>query len=190
MLIISLLKLVKRHGIKLFFNDGFIYRINHISSFISINALIRYDYPEDIEIGKGVYIGDFSLLAAKAEHKEQRDSKIRIGNNAFIGESNNIRATGGNIYIGNDCNISQHCSLIASNHSIKKGQNIKSQPWDKSKTGITIHDDVWIGANSVILPGVTIGKGAVIGAGSVVTHNIPEYAIAVGCPAQIIKYRE
>ena len=51
-------------------------------------------------------------------------------------------------------------------------------------------DDVWIGTNSVVLPGVTIGKGAVIGAGTVVTKDIPEYAIAVGNPARVIKYRE
>ena len=57
---------------------------------------------------------------------------------------------------------------------------------DKS---IIINDDVWIGAHSVILPGVTIGKGAVIGAGSVVTSNIPEYAVAVGVPAKVIKLR-
>lgn len=80
--------------------------------------------------------------------------------------------------------------MIASNHSIERSQNISAQPWDEQRIGITLGDDVWIGANSVILPGVTIGRGAVIGAGAVVTKDIPEYAIAVGNPARVIKYRE
>ena len=53
-----------------------------------------------------------------------------------------------------------------------------------------IGNDVWVGANSVILPGVKIGTGAIVGAGSVVTKDVPEYAIVVGNPARILKYRE
>ena len=52
---------------------------------------------------------------------------------------------------------------------------------------VTIGNDVWIGMRSIIMPGVTIGEGAVIGAGSVVTKNIPPYSIAVGTPAKVIK---
>lgn len=54
---------------------------------------------------------------------------------------------------------------------------------------VTIANDVWIGSNTIILKGVTISEGAVIGAGSVVTKDIPEYAIAVGNPCKVIKYR-
>ena len=54
---------------------------------------------------------------------------------------------------------------------------------------ITIGNDVWIGGHSTVLPGVTIGDGAIIGAGAVVSKDIPPYAIAVGCPIRIIKYR-
>ena len=58
-----------------------------------------------------------------------------------------------------------------------------------SKGDINVKDDVWIGANSVILSGVTIGQGAVVGAGSIVTKDVPPYAIVVGNPAKVIKYR-
>jgi acetyltransferase-like isoleucine patch superfamily enzyme len=58
-----------------------------------------------------------------------------------------------------------------------------------SKGPIIIKDDVWIGTDSIILSGVTIGQGAIIGAGTVVSKNIPPYAIAIGNPAQIVKYR-
>ena len=54
---------------------------------------------------------------------------------------------------------------------------------------ITIEDDVWIGANVIILKGVTIGRGSIVGAGSVVTSNIPRYSIAIGSPAKMIKQR-
>lgn len=54
---------------------------------------------------------------------------------------------------------------------------------------VTIKNDVWIGANSVIMPGITIGNGAIIGAGAVVTKDVPDYAIVAGVPAKVIKYR-
>ena len=63
---------------------------------------------------------------------------------------------------------------------VKRKQNYKK---------VIIKNDVWIGANSVILPGITIGNGAIIGAGCVVTKDVPDYAIVVGVPAKIIKYR-
>jgi acetyltransferase-like isoleucine patch superfamily enzyme len=62
-------------------------------------------------------------------------------------------------------------------------------PWNGSRTSIDIEDDVWIGANSVILPGVRIGRGSVIGAGSVVTKSVPPHAIYAGNPAKLIRYR-
>ena len=55
---------------------------------------------------------------------------------------------------------------------------------------IKIEDDVWIGSNVIILPNINIGKGSIIGAGSVVTKNIPEYSVAVGVPARVIKNRK
>lgn len=60
----------------------------------------------------------------------------------------------------------------------------------RKKLGVTIGDDVWIGANSVILPGVKIHNGAIIGAGSVVVKDVPANAIACGNPAKLIRYRE
>lgn len=72
---------------------------------------------------------------------------------------------------------------------MRRGQYIRDQPMDLSKNHVRIGDDVWIGANAVILPGAVIGTGAVIGAGPVVTSHISEYAIAVGVPARVIRFR-
>ena len=80
--------------------------------------------------------------------------------------------------------------MIASNHSIERSQNISVQPWDEQRIGRTLGDDVWIGANSVILPGVTIGRGAVIGAGAVVTKSMPSYSVVGGVPARMIRNRK
>ena len=136
-----------------------------------------------VNIAPGAYLQGTHVVL------EDNGCILTIGDNTFIGEFNNIRATGGEIIIGNNCNISQHCTLVSSNHSIVKGINISEQKWDETKVGIFIGDDVWIGANSVVLPGVRIGNGAVIGAGSVVTKNIPDNAICVGNPARVIKFR-
>ena len=189
-MLVTLLKLFKRHGVSAFFDGNFKIRQKYINSFISKNTMIRYDSLDKIQIGKGVLVCEYTLLAARGAEYSTQKSFLSIGDNTFIGEFNNIRATGGEIIIGNNCNISQHCTLVSSNHSIAKGINISEQKWDETKVGIYIGDDVWIGANSVILPGVTIGDGAVIGAGSIVTKNVPSNAIVAGNPARIIKMRE
>ena len=74
--------------------------------------------------------------------------------------------------------------------NINKEALIVEQEWDSEKAGIIVGDDVWIGANATILPGVKIGKGAVIGAGSVVTKDVKEYAIVAGVPAKHVRYRK
>ena len=95
----------------------------------------------------------------------------------------------GKVYIGKDCAIAPNCMIIGGNHKFDdKNINIKEQ--GSSNKGITIQSNVWIGANSVILDGVTIGSGSVIGAGSVVTKSIPEMSIAVGNPCKVIRERK
>ena len=73
---------------------------------------------------------------------------------------------------------------------LEKNMLINKQMWNEDKNNVIIEDDVWVGANSVLLPGVIIKKGAVIAAGSVVVKNVPQYAVVAGNPAKIIKYRE
>ncbi len=99
--------------------------------------------------------------------------------------------------IGNYCSISADVKFITGgNHCYSR---ISQYPFDTfflghkdcstSKGPIIIGDDVWIGMNAIVLSGVTIGQGAVVAAGSVVTHDVPAYAIVGGNPAKIIKYR-
>ncbi len=101
------------------------------------------------------------------------------------------------LIIGNCCSIGMNVDfLLAMEHSYKnistfpfKKQLLNYPPEALSKGDIVVKDDVWIGINSIILSGVTINQGAIVAAGSVVTKDVPPYAIVGGNPAKIIKYR-
>ena len=166
------------------------YRLRYSDAYISSKALIKTDYNKQLRIGASS-IGEFTQLIVANDPNDSLDNSfLIIGDGTYIGEYNNIRAGGGRITIGDNCSISQHISIIASNHGFKKGKLIKEQKWIADNNFVYIGNDVWIGANSVILPGVTIHDGAVVGAGCVVTKDVPANAIVVGNPARIIKYRE
>lgn len=106
-----------------------------------------------------------------------------------------------NVEIGDDCHIN-YGVFILGHHKVKIGNrvtlSVRSMIIDAGldlssinrahiNSYVIIDDDAWIGAGAIILPGVTIGKRAIIGAGSVVTRNVPPYCIAVGNPARVIK---
>jgi virginiamycin A acetyltransferase len=117
------------------------------------------------------------------------DDNSNIGKNTFIGK--NVTITRANI--GNYCSIAPHVSIGPGEHDLDRisTSNISySDTYNElTKKPLNIGHDVWIGTHVVILRGVTIGNGAVIGAGSVVTKDIPDFAVAVGVPAKVIKYR-
>ena len=113
--------------------------------------------------------------------------EITIGSNVFLGPYCVLYGHG-NIRIGNDCLIAMGCKIIAGNHSIPApGALIRLQP-DVAEA-IDIGNNVWLGADVKVLAGVTIGDGCIVGAGSVVTSNLPPYTIAIGSPAKVIKQR-
>jgi len=108
---------------------------------------------------------------------------IVIGNHTRIGLGNTII---GPATIGNKVNLAQNVVISGLDHNFEEiGQTIADQGVSTKET--IINNDVWIGANSVVLPGITIGEHVVIGAGSVVTKDIPGYCVAVGNPARVIK---
>ena len=110
---------------------------------------------------------------------------VEIGNDVEINENVRIRA---NVKIGNNVLIAPNAQLISINHEYADLTiPIKNQGEKRGK--IEIDDDVWIGTAAIILPNVKVSKGAIIGAGAVVTKDVPEYAIVGGNPAKIIKYR-
>ncbi|WP_325051010.1 acyltransferase [Legionella adelaidensis] len=97
------------------------------------------------------------------------------------------RENGAGIVIEDDVLIGSGVHLYVNNHRFENTKlPIMEQGWYPSKP-ITLKKGCWIGANAIILPGVSIGENAVVGAGSVVTKNIPAYCVAVGSPAKVIK---
>jgi acetyltransferase-like isoleucine patch superfamily enzyme len=151
--------------------------------------LLINDYST-VKIGKGVFVGAYTcLLCINDHHSHLKNSELSIGEGTSIGEMNNIRAGGGRITIGKKCIFSQNINIIAANHLIKKEEMMIDQAWDTEKNFVEIGDDVWIGTGVSILPGVRVGNGAIIAAGSVVTKDVAEYAIVAGVPAKLLKYR-
>jgi len=111
--------------------------------------------------------------------------ELTVGDNCNLGVNNFIC---GKVKIGNNVSIGPNVNIPGANHNIKTRESIRTS--GNEMKGTIIKDEVWIGGNSSVLDGVTIDKGAVIGAGSVVTKNIPEYAIVAGVPAKIIGFRK
>ena len=118
---------------------------------------------------------------------------IKIGDNSMIGGDNHITSACG-IYIGK--NLRTGKSVLISDNSHGNPHDRKQldiHPNDRhlyTKGPIKIGDNVWIGEKAAILGGVSIGNGAIIGANTVVTHDVPAYSIAVGCPAKVINKRD
>jgi len=168
------------------------------------NMTIRH--PHKIVIGEQTFFDDYVVLDAKGSKNEG----IIIGENVIIGRSTILSCKKGSIFLDDFCNISAncfllseteirlgkycfmagHCYLVAGgNHSFDQiDVPIMFQP-SRDMGGITIADDVWLGASVTVLDGVSIGKGCIVGAGAVVKDPLLEYNIAVGVPARKIKSR-
>ena len=157
---------------------------------IDPRALIKVGKGCDIHLGQNVVIGAMTFISVERDlhGDDQTRPFLRVGDDTYIGEMNNLRAAGG-IQIGKKCLISQGVSIISSNHSIKPDLFIVDQPARTDRAGVVIGDDVWIGTNATILPGVTIGCGAIVAAGSVVTSSVAEFDIVAGVPARFLKKR-
>lgn len=111
---------------------------------------------------------------------------IEIGNNSGIGVNAQIR---GPLKIGNDVMMGPNVVILTNSHKYNR-IDIPINQQENFVKGVSIGNDVWIGERVIILPGVNIGNGVIIGAGAVVTKDIPDYAIIGGVPAKIIKLRK
>lgn len=108
---------------------------------------------------------------------------IELGEN-FYSNHNLVILDAAKVTIGDNVAIGPNCGLYCAIHPIEASERIK---WVETAKPVTIGDNVWLGGNVVVLPGVTIGENTVIGAGSVVTKDIPSNVIAVGNPCKVIK---
>jgi acetyltransferase-like isoleucine patch superfamily enzyme len=113
---------------------------------------------------------------------------IVLGRRCGIGSFTYIATGKASVVIGDFVRIGAHTYIGASNRGFEDPNKLIIEH-EKTEKGIVVEDDVWVGANCVILDGVCIGRGSVIGAGAVVTRDIPPLSIAVGNPARVIRKR-
>jgi acetyltransferase-like isoleucine patch superfamily enzyme len=138
-------------------------------------------HPETIELGNNIYIGHQTIL--KGYYK----GAFLIGDGTWIGQQCFFHSAG-NIQIGKNVGIGPGVKIITSAH-FEEGIEIPVMHSHLEYKGVIIEDDADIGTGSIILPGITIGKGAIVGAGAVVTSDVAPYDVVAGVPARKIRSR-
>lgn len=153
-----------------------------ISKFADIEDSIR---------GTRIVIGAYSSIDSFVKLKPAGGTgNVVIGERTVI-NSGCVLYTGNGIIIGNDVAIAANCTFAPVNHAYKdKSRKINQQGFLPSRGGIVIEDDVWIGANVIVLDGAILRTGCVIGAGSLVRGEIPAYSIQAGNPLRHLGWRE
>lgn len=154
-----------------------------VEDYAEINCLSK----QKIIIGERVSVGKFAVIRPSNMYGGEIGEGLKIGNHSNIGPYSYIGCSG-YIEIGDNVMISPRVSIYAENHVFSRTDiTIKAQGVDK--LFVKIEDDCWIAANSIILAGVTIGRGSVVAAGSVVTRDVPPCSVVAGVPAVVIKQR-
>lgn len=147
----------------------------------SVSPLATLSEPSLLTLGDRVRIGRHVELSPQG-------GGIWVGSDCSLNNSVVIYGAG-SVLIGDSCRIGHGSMLISSNHTFEDlTRPIRLQPL--TAVGVQLEEDVWLGAKCIVLDGVTVGRGAVVGAGSVVTRDIPPFSVSAGNPARLIRSRE
>jgi acetyltransferase-like isoleucine patch superfamily enzyme len=152
------------------------YRVSHVPSHTIRNFLYRTIFQVRLAKGAIIYFG----TEIRAHHR------LTIGEGSIVGDKALLDARKG-LTIGKDVNLSSNVSIYTEQHDYL---DPLFRCTDRVVGPVVIHDRAWIGPNSIILPRVTIGEGAVIGAGAVVTKDVEPYTLVGGIPAKVIRRRD
>jgi acetyltransferase-like isoleucine patch superfamily enzyme len=169
---------------------------------IGRGVLVRV--PKRISLGKGVLVDEYATLDVRGD-----DASIEIRDHVSLGRFSIVAAKHGSIVLSSGCNVGSSCR-IATNSKVIIGESVLvgaycyigpgnhtegdeqapliSQPMD-IRGGVEIGDHAWLGARVTVLDGVRIGKHAIIGAHALVTEDVPDWGVAVGVPARVVKIR-
>ena len=206
----SLLKIILKKAKSIYLQFKRKNQLAFLSKFVDYDVTanindMKLEVRGDVQNRKVVKIGENSLISGIFIF-EKESGFLSIGKRTSIGVSTFVCID--SIAIGNDVMISWGCTFVDNDsHSIKSYERCddvldwkrgidensigRYKNWDKVGHGkIVIEDKVWIGFNSIILKGVTIGEGAVIAAGSVVVRDVPPYTLVGGVPAKVLKQIE
>ena len=143
-----------------------------------IHGSVRMDTPPYRQF----FLGDYSVIESFCCINNAVGDVV-IGHHTRIGLHNTVI---GPVTIGNHVNLAQGITMTALNHNFEDSKK-RIDEQGISTSPVTIEDDVWIGANAVVLPGVTIGSHSVVAAGAVVTKDVPPHSLVAGVPAKVIK---
>ncbi len=195
-----------------FFIRGLFHRlcIKSVNGILLVGKNVRISYPAHLHLGKDTIIEDGAEINCLSQQGIQIGNRVSIGKYAIIrpsnlyggaigeglviGDHSNIgpysyMGCSGKITIGNHVMMGPRVSIYAENH-VFDNPAILMKDQGVEKKEVIIEDDCWLAANSIILAGVTIGKGSVVAAGSVVTDDVAPYSVVAGVPAKFIKSRK
>jgi acetyltransferase-like isoleucine patch superfamily enzyme len=190
---------------------GFYYRLffKKCQGLLFVGKRCKIKHCHKISVGKTITIGDNVEMNALSLSGITFGNNVSIQRNTIIECTGAIRHLGEALEIGNNVGIAQNCFIqvrgkvtIGNDVMFGPGVSIFSEDHGFSDTdipmieqpeirkGVTIENDVWIGTRAVILDGVTIGKGSIIAAGSIVKSSVPPYSIVVGVPGKVLRSRK
>ena len=167
-----------------------------------VNVVVRH--PHKIRIGDNVVIDDACCLDAKGTD----NAGITIGDGVFIGRNTILSCKNGDIVLDDNANIGFNCEVFSAGR-VRIGKNVLVAAYTylvggdhlfdrtdipvlqqgRAAHGIDVDDNVWLGAHVVVTDGSTVGRDSIIGAGAVVVGELPEFSIAVGIPAKVVRDR-
>ena len=146
------------------------------------HSVIHHSARMDTPPYRKFSLGDYSVIESFA-CINNAVGDVMIGDHTRIGLHNTII---GPVIIGSHVNLAQGITVTALNHNFEDSKK-RIDEQGVSTNAVVIEDDIWIGANAVILPGVTIGHHSVVAAGAVVTKDVPPHSLVAGVPAKVIK---
>lgn len=170
---------VRRHLVPAFAVT--VYHFLKRRALVSLSA--RVQWGPEISFGRGSVVKPFAVIQSSG-------GRVHFGRHCAISSFVHVSTGRGDIVAGDFVRIAPNCTLVGGTKEVHSRDTlIKDQP-ESETAGIRIEDDVLVGAGAVILPGSRLGRGAVVGAGSVVSGDVPEYVIVAGAPATLIGRRE
>lgn len=157
-----------------------------VASTVTVYRARRTAPGRGIRLGAGVQLFEGVRLVV-GDLGENARADLWIGDRTIVNVYSYLSGEGG-LYVGEKVLIGPHCRLLSAGHEVD-GEAPAIMDAGLTYGAVRVEDGAWLGAGVTVLPGVRVGKGAVIGAASVVTRDIPDFAVAVGAPAKVLRYR-